>query len=175
MLTIALSGLEHKAFLYVDDIIVFGCSLKNHTINLVKVLDKLQRYNLKLNEGKCCFLKSEMVYLGHLITPNWIKPDPEKFEAIIKFPVLKNSVEVRKFVAFGNYYRCFANDFTEITSCLNFLLKKDKPFIWNKLISPPIFRYPDFGKPFILTTGASNLAFGTVLSEGEIGQDRPIS
>lgn len=37
MLIIALSDLDAKAFLYVDDIIVFGCSLKHHNDNLIDV------------------------------------------------------------------------------------------------------------------------------------------
>lgn len=187
MLTIALSGLESEAFLYVDDIIVFGCSFKHHNENLIKVLDRLNRYNLKLNPNKCCFLKSEVVYLGHLITPNGIRPDPSKYDAITKYPVPKNADDVRRFVAFCNYYRRFIKNFAEITTCLNSLSKKNTKFEWteecqkafetlkNRLITPPILQYPDFDKPFILTTDASDFALGAILSQGEIGNDRPIT
>lgn len=187
MLTIALSGLESEAFLYVDDIIVFGCSLKHHNRNLVNVFDRLARYNLKLNAGKCCFLKPEVVYLGHLITSNGIKPDPGKFEAITKYPIPKNADDVRRFVAFCNYYRRFIKNFADIASCLNNLLKKNVKFEWTEecqvafeklkanLISPPILQYPDFEKPFVLTTDASDFALGAVLSQGTIGEDLPIS
>ena len=65
MLTIALSGLDSEAFLYVDDIIIFGCSLKHHNKNLIKVFERLSKYNLKLNASKCVFLKHEVIYLGH--------------------------------------------------------------------------------------------------------------
>lgn len=83
----ALSGLESEAFLYVDDIIVFGCSLKHHNDNL-NLFTRLSKYNLKLNAIKC-FLRPEVVYLGHLITANGIKPDPSKYEAISKYPIPK--------------------------------------------------------------------------------------
>lgn len=187
MLTIALSGLESEAFLYVDDIIVFGCSLKHHNDNLLKVFERLTKYNLKLNAGKCCFLKPEVVYLGHLITANGIKPDPGKFETISKYPVPKNTDEVRRFVAFCNYYRRFIKDFAQIANCLNGLLKKKAKFNWTeqcqsafetmktKLISPPILQYPDFSKTFVLTTDASDFALGAILSQGIIGEDLPIS
>lgn len=128
MLTIALSGLDSEAFLYVDDIIIFGCSLKHHNRNLINVFDRLSKYNLKLNARKCCFLKPEVVYLGHLITSNGIRPDPSKFEAITEYPIPRNADEVRRFVAFCNYYRRFIRNFAGITSCLNNTLKKNTKF-----------------------------------------------
>lgn len=187
MLTIALSGLESEAFLYVDDIIVFGCSLKHHNENLMNVFTRLSKYNLKLNAGKCCFLRPEVVYLGHLITANGIKPDPSKYEAISKYPIPRNSDDVRRFVAFCNYYRRFIKNFAETANCLNDLLKKNTKFEWtekcqlafealkNSLISPPVLQYPDFDRPFVLTTDASDFALGAVLSQGPIGEDLPIS
>lgn len=66
MLSLALSGLQDTAFLYVDDIIVFGTNLVDHNNNLTKVFERLRKYNLKLNPEKCNFLKPEVTYLGHL-------------------------------------------------------------------------------------------------------------
>ena len=43
------------------------------------------------------------------------------------------------------------------------------------LTNDPILQYPDFSKEFILTTDASNLAIGAVLSQGPIGSDKPIA
>ena len=43
------------------------------------------------------------------------------------------------------------------------------------LTSSHVLQYPDFGKPFILTTDASNFAIGAVLSQGPIGKDRPVA
>ena len=92
----------------------------------------------------------EVVYLVQLIIPNGIKPDPEKFEAVTKFPVPTNADEVRRFVAFCNYYRGFIENFADIANCLNHLLKKFNKFEWiekcqtafeslkGKLISLPV-------------------------------------
>jgi hypothetical protein len=67
------------------------------------------------------------------------------------------------------------------------LLKKDTPYVWNDktekafvtlkklLTSEPILQYPDFTKPFVLTTNASNDAIGAVLSQGPIGKNLPIA
>jgi hypothetical protein len=45
----------------------------------------------------------------------------------------------------------------------------------GKLVSKPIFKYPDFTTELILTTDASNEGVGAILSQGEIGKDLPIA
>lgn len=86
MLSIALSGLSESAFLYVDDIIVFGKSLQEHNRNLEKVLARLRAHNLKLNPAKCKFLKTEVTYLGHLITDKGVTTDPSKHNVVKDYP-----------------------------------------------------------------------------------------
>jgi hypothetical protein len=44
-----------------------------------------------------------------------------------------------------------------------------------KLANTPLLQYPDFSKPFILTTDASGYATGAILSQGKLGQDKPIA
>lgn len=79
MLSLALSGLQDSAFLSVDDVRVFGSNLKDHNEKLVKILE--MSHNLKLNPKKCNFLKPEVVYLGHLITAEGLRTDPNKSQS----------------------------------------------------------------------------------------------
>jgi len=39
----------------------------------------------------------------------------------------------------------------------------------------PVLQYPDFNKPFVLTTDASRFAVGAMFIQGKIGQDKPIA
>lgn len=187
MMAIAMAGLTPEiSFVYIDDIIVTGYSINNHFNNLVQVFDRLRHYNLKLNPEKCRFFKSEVTYLGHKITDQGILPDESKYETIKKFPIPNNTDEVRRFVAFCNYYRKFINNFANIARPLNNLLKKDINFEWNDncqqafnalkthLLSPTILKYPDFTKQFIVTTDASDIACGAILSQDYEGKDLPI-
>ena len=43
------------------------------------------------------------------------------------------------------------------------------------LCTAPVFEYPRFDEPFIITTDASNFALGAILSQGEIGKDPAIA
>lgn len=187
MMNIALSGLTYdKCLVYLDDLIVFGKNLENHNRNLMEVFQRLRKVNLKLNPQKCEFLKKELLYLGHVVSNEGVLPDPEKIIAIKEFPVPTNSEEVKRFVAFANYYRKFIERFAEIVMPLNYLSKKNVSFIWNdqcqvsfetlkeKISSPPVLQYPNFSEDntFILQTDASGYALGAVLSNGD---NRPVA
>lgn len=187
-MTIAMAGLTPEvAFIYIDDIIVIGCSMRHHIKNLTTVFERLRHYNLKLNPSKCKFFKSEVTYLGHKVTDKGILPDDSKYESLVKYPVPQNADEVRRFVAFCNYYRKFVENFSTIAHPLNQLCKKNCKFDWSvqcqlafdtlkhKLLSPKILQYPDFAKTFILTTDASNVGCGAILSQITSEGDRPIA
>lgn len=67
------------------------------------------------------------------------------------------------------------------------LLKKDAKFEWkqpqktafadltNALCNKPVLKYPDFSKPFILSTDASGIAIGAVLSQLHEGNEHLIA
>lgn len=180
-MSVAMSGLNYiKCFIYLDDCICFGRNLESHNKNLIEIFERLRKVNLKLNPSKCQFLKTELLYLGHTISSEGIRPDPEKVKCIKTYPRPTNVDEVRRFVAMCNYYRKFIKHFAEITNCLNKLCRKNTKFEWteecensfiflkNALSSPPILTYPDFSNEFILQTDASGTAIGSVLCNSDM-------
>lgn len=187
LMTVAMSGLAYeKLFIYLDNLICFGRSLTLHNQNLIDILTRLRKVNLKLNPEKCDFLKKEMQFLGHVISPQGIRPDPEKIAVVQNYPIPQNADESKRFVAFTNYYRKFIPKFAELSLPLNKLSRKNASFKWttecqksfdslkNALISPPILQYPNFDDKnvFILQTDASGYAIGSVLCNSD---NRPIA
>lgn len=172
---------------YLDDIIVFSTSLQEHVVNLEKVFKRLRESNFKIQLDKSEFMKQETPYLGHIITPNGVKPNPDKISAIEKYPLPRTAKQIKQFLGLLGYYRKFIPDFARITKPLTQCLKKNKGITINQeyidcfekcktlLINDPILQYPDFSKEFILRTDASNVALGAVLSQGTLGSDKPIS
>lgn len=131
--------------------------------------------------------KKGITYLGHLITVDGVIPDPRKIDAVKNFPIPKTRKNIKQFLGLTGYYRRFIRDFAKTAKPLNQLLKKEVPFKWtseqqnafeslrDRIRSQPILQYPDFKKPFLVTTDASNYAIGAVLSQGIIGKDLPIA
>lgn len=175
-------------YVYLDDVIVFGRSLKEHITNLGKVLEKLENANLKIQLDKCEFLKKNCEFLGHVITPEGVKPNPDKIKEIQTWELPTTEKQIKQFLGLVGYYRKFIRDYAKLTKPMTKYLKKDvkvntddpdfkKSFEKCKtmLISDPILAYPDYSKPFVLTTDASNYALGAVLSQINEGKDQPVA
>ena len=183
-----LSGLQGiELFVYLDDIVIYSRSLQEHESKFNKLMERLRNAKLRLQPDKCEFLRHEVNYLGHIISEDGVKPDPKKIEAVSKFPRPKKVKNIKQFLGLAGYYRRFIPDFSKVAKPLTQLLKKDTPFKWAEnqenafnnlktaLMTKPILQYPDFSKPFNLTTDASGYAIGGVLSQGPIGKDLPIA
>lgn len=183
-----LRGLQGiHCLVYLDDIIVFSGSIQEHIEKLRKIFDRLRQTNLKVTLDKCEFLKKDVLYLGHKITKHGLEPNEDKIKAVLDFPLPKTPTEIKSFLGLVGYYRKFIKDFSKITQPLTSCLKKKnkveitEPYIqaYQKckelLVNAPILQFPDFSKPFVLTTDASNYALGAVLSQGSTGNEKPIA
>uniref|UniRef100_A0AAG5DPC1 RNA-directed DNA polymerase n=1 Tax=Anopheles atroparvus TaxID=41427 RepID=A0AAG5DPC1_ANOAO len=172
---------------YMDDIIIFSPSFQEHKVHISKIFRKLKEANLKIQHEKCEFFRKEVQFLGHTVTEHGVKPNNDKIEVIRSWPIPKTEKDIRQFLGILGYYRRFIKDFAKLVKPLTNLLRKEieiemtpeiiKCFEKCKkiLTLDPILIYPDFSKEFILTTDASDFAIGAVLSQGPIGQDRPVA
>ena len=88
-------------FVYLDDIIVIGSNLYSHMKNLDIVLKRLANFNLKIQLDKCEFLKRESYFLGHIITSEGVKPNPEIINKILSWKL----PTTQKLLGFTGYYR----------------------------------------------------------------------
>lgn len=182
-----LQGLQGNICLvYMDDIIIFSTSLQEHLTNLRSVFERLREANFKIQLDKSEFLHKQVSFLGHIITSEGVKPNPDKIQAVKNFPIPKTQKEIKTFLGLLGYYRKFIHNFANLTKPLTSCLKKGNKVELNAnyikcfehcknlLCNDPILQYPDFEKPFNLTTDASNYALGAILSQGAIGSDRPV-
>ena len=83
LLSQVLSGLDFY-FVFLDDILVYSTSWKEHLQHLEMVFKCLKEENLKINLEKCQFFKKHLHYVGHLISEHCIQPLPEKVSATEK-------------------------------------------------------------------------------------------
>ncbi|KAK9876430.1 hypothetical protein WA026_012743 [Henosepilachna vigintioctopunctata] len=175
-------------YVYMDDVVIFSDTAEQHLADIHNVLEAFKKDNLKIQLDKCHFFQTEIEFLVHIITPEGIKPNPKKLKAITNFPIPKTQREIKSFLGLVGYYRKFIPNFSKISKPLTVCLKKeakinidDPKYIEafqickRNLLNDPILKYPDFEKPFVLTTDASGYAIGSILSQGNPPNDFPIA
>ena len=189
LMELTLQGLQWiTCLVYIDDVIVHGRSFHQHMHRLVEVLQRICNAGLKLKPDKCRLLQPEVVFLGHVVSGDGVRPDPTNVDKVINWPQPETSKQVKQFVATASYYRRFVRDFAKIARPLIELTKIGKEFLWStacqdafstlkeKLTSPPVMGYPrnDAGD-FLLDVDASGVGIGGVLAQIQDEQERVIS
>lgn len=83
---------------YIDDILVFGEDEEDHDRALKMVMNTLKSKNVLLNHKKCVYRVPEVVFLGHHISADGIRPAQDKTDAIQSFRAPKTAEELRSFL-----------------------------------------------------------------------------
>ena len=173
-----LRGIQYNTCMaYLDDIVVISETLEEGMVRLREVFDRVRDAHLKLKAEKCELFKTEIKYLGHVISAEGVRTDPKKVSAIQDFALPLFVTDVRGFLGLCSYYRNFIGDFSNLTKPLNDLTKQDSDRVWRKehtkaflrlkelLSDTPVLAFPKEGCTFILDTDASGYAIGGVLSQ----------
>jgi hypothetical protein len=176
------------ALVYMDDIIIYSKTLEDHQQHLRKIFQLLIEAGLKLNPDKCDFFQKQILFLGHLISKDGLRPNPTLVQKIADCPRPITKTKVKSFLGLASFYRRFIKDFSKIARPLYNLTKQDITFSWTEeceeafqhlrkcLTSHPVVVYPSFDKPFFLHTDASNYAIGAVLVQKDDNEhDRVIA
>ena len=123
---------EEGQSVYIDDILVYSRTLKEHLCHLRRVLERIQSAGLKLKISKCVFIRKEVEYLGHILTPGGLKTNPKLAQSLADFPIPKSVKEVRQFLGLCSYYRRFIHQFASISQPLNMLTRKNVTPAWTE-------------------------------------------
>jgi hypothetical protein len=169
---------------YLDDILIFSKTMAKHLKHLATVMQKLQQEKLLINMKKSSFMKTELIYLGFVISADKLRMDPDKVEVIKNWPSSKNIFEVRSFHGLASFYQNFIRNFSGISApMMDTVKKRHKYFHWTeeakksfnllkrKITKQPILVLLDFQRTFQVKCDASGFAIGAVLSQ----EDRPIA
>ncbi|BDA51628.1 probable transposon Ty3-G Gag-Pol polyprotein [Coccomyxa sp. Obi] len=174
---------------YLDDILVFSKTEKEHEEHLRRVLERLREHHLFAKLSKCEFYMREVDFLGHKVSAEGISVEEEKVTAIRDWPTPKNPTDVRAFLGLAGFYRRFIHHFTNIALPLHDLTRKDVAFKWEArhesafqqlkraLCEAPVLAIADSAqkKRLKVTTDASKGAYGAVLSQGTGRDEHPIA
>lgn len=177
-----------KAILkFIDDLLCLTKTFKEHLKALEELFLFLIENNIKLNFEKSNFVQQELKFLGHILTCDGLKQDPDKTEKIRNMRRPRNVKELQGFLGFLNFYAKFVHRYADVIYPLYELEKKNVKFKWEPrhekafreiielFLKDMILAYPDVKKPYFLTTDASNFALSAILSQvDDFGVERVI-
>ena len=183
----ALEGLEGTLCI-ADDIVVYGIgkdkeeATKDHDKKMKALLERCRSKGIRLNKMKTELRKSEITFLGHILTSEGLKPDPEKIKAIVRMEPPKDVKEVQRFNGMVNYLARFMPNLSEKIEPLRRLTNKDAEWSWEKeqkeafekikelVTSSQVLGYYSQSKPLYLQCDASQSGLGCALLQ----EGRPI-
>ncbi|GJW06776.1 putative reverse transcriptase domain-containing protein [Tanacetum coccineum] len=171
--------LDKFVIVFIDDILIYSKSKKEHEEHLRQILKLLKKEELYAKFSKCEFWISRVQFLGHVIDCRGIHVDPAKIESIKDWASPKTPTEIRQFLGLAGYYRRFIEGFSKIAKSMTKLTQKGVKFDWGdkqeaafqllkqKLCSAPILALPEGSKDFIAYCDALKKGLGDVLMQRE--------
>ena len=119
-----------------------------------------------MNKKKARLRQQEVPFIGHILTPEGLKPDPHKVEAIVGMPDPTDGQSLRRFLGMVNYSAKFLPRLSEETEVLRKLTEKDAEWCWlqshadavtrvkEMIVSAPVLAYYDVKKPVVIQFNA---------------------
>jgi hypothetical protein len=171
---------------YIDDILIYSDSVKEHKAHVKKVLQRLREAGLQADIKKCEFHVTETKYLGFIIGTDGIAVDPEKIAAVENWQRPQSVKGVQSFLGFCNFYRKFVRDYGRIASPLNQLTHKGQSFAWTedcqvafdelkrRLLTAPILRHFSYDSDVetrVETDSSDGVVAGVLQQRGKGGNE----
>ena len=180
--------LWHIICSYIDDMTAKSRTFQGHLIHLQAVFNRLRNRRWYIKLPKSQIIPRELGCLGYTVTRSGLKVNFDKVKVVLDAAPPTNKHELQSFLGLANYYRKFIANYSHQIEPLLALLKKDVNFVWTAthqeafdwvkaaLTSPPVLAHPDFTKPFIVHTDASDTAIGaTLCQEDAEGEDHVVA
>ncbi|GKE00368.1 putative reverse transcriptase domain-containing protein [Tanacetum coccineum] len=120
--------LDKFVIVFIDDILIYSKSKKEHEEHLRQILKLLKKEELYAKFSKCEFWISRVQFLGHVIDCRGIHVDPAKIESIKDWASPKTPTEIRQFLGLAGYYRRFIEGFSKIAKTMTKLTQKGVKF-----------------------------------------------
>lgn len=169
-------------FAYIDDILVVSQSHKDHLRHLEQFFERFSEYGVIINTSKCCFVQSEVNFLGYHISPKGTQPPTDRIKTLIDFEKPQTIKGLQRFLGMINFYRRFIPGAARTQSPLTRLLggpkTKEKELIkWNDetskafketkaaLTDATLLAHPSHDAPLSLMVDASEVSIGAVLQQ----------
>ena len=160
-----------------DDIVIYGENEIEHDASFITLCETVRANGLKLNAKKLQFKSNDCKFFGHKLTPEGLKVDESKIEAIVKMSPPKTDTDLKSFLGMVNYLGRYTPALAELRPPLDRLYKKDTVWRWDPehqrafegiksvISSLPVLAYFDAKSEHTIQCDASKQGLGAVLPQ----------
>jgi hypothetical protein len=99
---------------YMDDILVYAKTVKEHDDLVRKVMQRLTDNKLVVEPAQCVWRMTEVEFLGYVINRDGINMSQGKVEAVLSWKYPSALTEIQSFMGFANFYRRFIRDYSRV-------------------------------------------------------------
>ena len=117
---------------YNDDIVIATETLEDHMDRLREVFQCLRKAGFKMRASKCDVMRTEIKYLGRVVSADGIKPDPKAVSKLRDWDVPRTKPELQSFLGFANYYRDFIPWHAKLVAPLHAITGTGSSFLWGE-------------------------------------------
>ncbi|XP_062516385.1 uncharacterized protein K02A2.6-like [Corticium candelabrum] len=166
-----------------DDILIAGIgdtdesAVADHEKKLKQLLRRCQERGVRLNRDKLSIRKTNVPYMGHILTTEGVRPDPAKVKAILAMDRPNDVAAVRRLVGVVTYLAKYLRNLTDISEPLHQLTRRDVEWKWTNqqerafeqikavVSSAPVLRYFSAEDSVTLQCDASSVGLGVALMQ----------
>ena len=194
-----LGGLRWSACLvYMDDILVHSRTFETHVSSLRKIFRRMSEFGLTFKAKKCFIAAPEVRFLGHVVSAEGIKTDPDKIKALREMPIPVDKDAMRSALGMFGHYRKFCRHYSQVAAPLTNGLKKsvrvkrkkttsDGQVQWTAaelasfeqlrtlVTDNVVLAHPDWNVPFEVHTDACSHGIGATLVQKINDVERVVS
>ena len=175
--------LDRGVVIFLDDILIYSRSADEHERLLREVFTRLRANKLFAKASKCELWRTQVTFLGHVVSADGVSMEADKVAAVNDWPVPADDSDVRSFLGLATFYRRFVRNFAHIAAPLTDLLRKDVPFVWSDvqanafaalkhaMVNAPVLSPYNPHLPCTVDVDASDFAVGAVLQQGTGGPE----
>ena len=95
---LATGPLGRCVVVYFDDILIFSPTKEQHLLDVAETLEILKRNQLYAKRSKCEFCRTELTFLGHVLSKDGVKVDPRKIDVVRAWATPSSTLDVRQFI-----------------------------------------------------------------------------
>ena len=116
---------------YIDDIGIATETVEDDTVRLREVFECLREAGFNMRAAKFDFMKSDIKYIGCMVSAEGVKPDPKAVAKLRDWYIPRNKTAVQSFLGFANYYREFIPWHAKLVAPMHAITGVNATFAWG--------------------------------------------